>query len=84
MWTVPIAIIGARLFHVLTHPGDYFYEGADLVDAEQAATAAGMARGGGPGGTGGAAEGVTRSVIGESSQVSVTEGAPVLVHFCAG
>ncbi|MEY4423362.1 MAG: hypothetical protein RLZZ258_465 [Actinomycetota bacterium] len=32
MWTVPIAIIGARLFHVLTHPGDYFYEGADLVD----------------------------------------------------
>lgn len=32
MWTVPIAIVGARLFHVLTHPNDYFYEGADLVD----------------------------------------------------
>lgn len=29
MWTVPIGIIGARIFHVLTHPGDYFYAGAD-------------------------------------------------------
>jgi prolipoprotein diacylglyceryl transferase len=27
---VPLAIIGARIFHVLTHPGFYFGEGADL------------------------------------------------------
>lgn len=31
LWTVPIAIIGARIFHVLTHTGDYFYPGADLL-----------------------------------------------------
>lgn len=31
MWTVPVGIIGARVFHVLTHPGDYFYAGADLT-----------------------------------------------------
>ncbi|MFM2030443.1 MAG: hypothetical protein RI927_63 [Actinomycetota bacterium] len=31
LWTVPIAIIGARIFHVLTHMGDYFYPGADLL-----------------------------------------------------
>lgn len=31
LWTVPIAIIGARIFHVLTHSGDYFYPGADLT-----------------------------------------------------
>lgn len=30
LWTVPIAIVGARIFHVLTHPADYFYPGADL------------------------------------------------------
>ena len=30
LWTIPIAIIGARIFHVLTHSGDYFYPGADL------------------------------------------------------
>lgn len=30
LWTVPIGIIGARIFHVLTHPADYFYPGADL------------------------------------------------------
>jgi prolipoprotein diacylglyceryl transferase len=31
LWTVPIGIIGARIFHVLTHTNDYFYEGADLT-----------------------------------------------------
>ncbi len=25
-----LGIVGARAFHVLTHPGDYFYDGADL------------------------------------------------------
>jgi prolipoprotein diacylglyceryl transferase len=32
LWTVPFGIIGARIFHVLTHPDDYFFEGADLTD----------------------------------------------------
>ncbi|MFP3465477.1 prolipoprotein diacylglyceryl transferase [Leifsonia sp. SIMBA_070] len=27
---VVLGIIGARLYHVVTHPGDYFYPGADL------------------------------------------------------
>src|SRR6478609_5697853 len=27
---VPLAIVGARIYHVLTHPGFYFREGADL------------------------------------------------------
>jgi prolipoprotein diacylglyceryl transferase len=27
---VVLGIIGARLYHVVTHPGDYFYQGADL------------------------------------------------------
>ena len=31
LWAVPIGIIGARIYHVLTHPGDYFYDGADLL-----------------------------------------------------
>lgn len=31
LWTVPLGIIGARIFHVLTHPSDYFYAGADLL-----------------------------------------------------
>jgi prolipoprotein diacylglyceryl transferase len=30
IWAVPLGIIGARIFHVLTHPDDYFYAGADL------------------------------------------------------
>jgi prolipoprotein diacylglyceryl transferase len=30
LWTVPLGIIGARIFHVLTHPNDYFFEGAEL------------------------------------------------------
>lgn len=30
LWAVVLGIIGARLYHVLTHPGDYFYEGANI------------------------------------------------------
>ncbi|MBT2499915.1 prolipoprotein diacylglyceryl transferase [Agromyces sp. ISL-38] len=30
LWAVPLGIVGARLYHVLTHPGDYFYEGANV------------------------------------------------------
>jgi prolipoprotein diacylglyceryl transferase len=29
IWAVPLGLIGARAYHVLTHPGDYFYDGAD-------------------------------------------------------
>jgi len=31
IWAVPLGIVGARVFHVLTHPDDYFYAGADLL-----------------------------------------------------
>ena len=31
LWAVPLGIIGARFYHVFTHPSDYFYEGADLL-----------------------------------------------------
>jgi prolipoprotein diacylglyceryl transferase len=31
LWAVPLGIVGARFYHVLTHPGDYFYPGADLL-----------------------------------------------------
>ena len=31
LWAVPFGILGGRLFHVITHPADYFYEGADLL-----------------------------------------------------
>ena len=31
LWTIPIAVVGARIFHVLTHSGDYFFPGADLT-----------------------------------------------------
>jgi prolipoprotein diacylglyceryl transferase len=31
LWAVPLGIVGARIYHVLTHPGDYFYDGADLL-----------------------------------------------------
>lgn len=31
LWAVPLGIIGARFYHVFTHPNDYFYEGADLM-----------------------------------------------------
>ncbi|BDZ66492.1 prolipoprotein diacylglyceryl transferase [Agromyces mangrovi Wang et al. 2018] len=30
LWAVPLGIVFARFYHVATHPGDYFYEGADL------------------------------------------------------
>jgi prolipoprotein diacylglyceryl transferase len=30
LFAVPLGIVGARVYHVLTHPGDYFYEGANL------------------------------------------------------
>ncbi len=30
LWAVPLGIIGARAYHVFTHPADYFYPGADL------------------------------------------------------
>lgn len=31
LWAVPFGIVGGRIFHVLTHPNDYFYDGADLT-----------------------------------------------------
>ena len=31
LWAVPFGIIGGRIFHVLTHLGDYFYDGADFT-----------------------------------------------------
>ncbi|TFB76136.1 prolipoprotein diacylglyceryl transferase [Cryobacterium glaciale] len=30
IWTVPFGIVGGRLYHVVTHPNDYFFPGADL------------------------------------------------------
>jgi len=30
LFAIPLGIIGARAYHVLTHPTDYFYAGADL------------------------------------------------------
>jgi prolipoprotein diacylglyceryl transferase len=30
LWAVPLGIIGARAYHVFTHPTDYFYAGANL------------------------------------------------------
>lgn len=30
VWAVPLGLIGSRVYHVLTHPSDYFYEGADF------------------------------------------------------
>lgn len=32
IWAVPFGIIGARIYHVFTHVGDYFYPGANLWD----------------------------------------------------
>ena len=32
IWAVPFGIVGARIYHVFTHVGDYFYPGADLWD----------------------------------------------------
>ncbi len=31
LWAVPFGIVGGRIFHVITHPNDYFFEGADLT-----------------------------------------------------
>ena len=31
LWAVPFGIVGGRIFHVLTHLGDYFSEGADYT-----------------------------------------------------
>jgi prolipoprotein diacylglyceryl transferase len=31
LFAVPFGIIGGRVYHVLTHPDDYFFEGADLL-----------------------------------------------------
>lgn len=31
LWTVPFGILGARIFHVLTHPNDYFGSGIDWL-----------------------------------------------------
>ena len=31
LFTVPLGIIGARVFHVLTHPADYFGPGKELI-----------------------------------------------------
>ena len=31
LWAVPLGILGGRLYHVITHPADYFYEGANLL-----------------------------------------------------
>lgn len=30
LWAVPLGIIGARIYHVVTHGSDYFYPGANL------------------------------------------------------
>lgn len=30
LWAIPLGIVGARVYHVLTHLGDYFYPGANL------------------------------------------------------
>ena len=30
LWAVPLGIVGARIFHVLTHPNDYFGAGKNL------------------------------------------------------
>jgi prolipoprotein diacylglyceryl transferase len=35
IWAVPLGLVGARAFHVLTHPGDYFYAGADPWEVVQ-------------------------------------------------
>ena len=32
IWAIPLGIVGARLYHVFTHGGDYFYPGANLFN----------------------------------------------------
>ena len=31
LFAVPLGIIGGRIYHVVTHPADYFFPGADLL-----------------------------------------------------
>jgi len=31
LWAIPFGIFGGRIFHVITHPKDYFFPGADLL-----------------------------------------------------
>jgi prolipoprotein diacylglyceryl transferase len=31
LWAIPFGILGGRFFHVVTHPNDYFFPGADLL-----------------------------------------------------
>ncbi len=31
LWAIPFGIVGGRIFHVVTHPDDYFFPGADLL-----------------------------------------------------
>lgn len=31
LWAVPFGIVGGRIWHVVTHPNDYFFPGADLL-----------------------------------------------------
>jgi prolipoprotein diacylglyceryltransferase len=31
LWAIPLGILGGRIFHVVTHPNDYFFPGADLL-----------------------------------------------------
>jgi len=31
LWAVPLGILGGRFFHVVTHPADYFFPGADFL-----------------------------------------------------
>src|SRR3546814_4961836 len=30
LWAIPLGIVGARFYHVLTHGADYFYPGANI------------------------------------------------------
>lgn len=30
LWAIPFGILGGRFFHVITHPNDYFFAGADI------------------------------------------------------
>ncbi|MGB3414168.1 MAG: prolipoprotein diacylglyceryl transferase [Microbacteriaceae bacterium] len=32
LWAIPFGIVGARIYHVLSHPGDYFFEGANPME----------------------------------------------------
>jgi prolipoprotein diacylglyceryl transferase len=31
LWAIPFGILGGRFYHVITHPNDYFFDGADLL-----------------------------------------------------